>query len=639
AKMTLEQQAMTEADNLETSRANLLAEQEQLGLNSQLVENLREKVRQKGLALYNESDRKSIETDEMGQINPLTGETGFGDAAIKANEDAVDSIIRLKNQYEENIRKKVYENEATLEMTQEIINYSATLRKNQKKFEEGHFFDMSYRQTMDRPQELRNQMQGLQGKQMAYMQKGNSLKTAETDLEIAQQRKLMNEELGNELLFRDALSVKIAENNLALERFGETMANVSYDAVKDGLLDMIKSLSDASVSTGDAMLNFFGGIVQKISDTMLDAAVTRFTNSLFSAMNFDFMKPEGKQSFNTGGIVGYNNGGLTRAMSNNKVPAMLTAGEYVVRKKIVDRLGSGTMNEINQSGNLDELFQEPNHGLDEISTQNAAPMPSLSEPISREREIISKNLLSKNQIGTSSINQQAQDSSDGFPHFLEDQSRRTLGFMKDIVHSQLNQYGANHKGDATEKDKLKIDMPSEVTLKDNPANRIQSQNPQLPDFSSLNLVNLMDSHSSLGKNHKTSTDENSVQIPLQQFNQGGLSEYGKIRSNSKGGFSVTDKNDTMRVTRRRDTEPVWDERSGKAVELIKEFLGDAIKKRDIKMYEILMSFLERNANGDLEYGRVMDLYKHEDKFDDPRWKEGLKLIKESFSNHLKGYGY
>lgn len=118
-----------------------------------------------------------------------------------------------------------------------------------------------------------------------------------------------------------------------------------------------------------------------------------------------------------------------------------------------------------------------------------------------------------------------------------------------------------------------------------------------------------------------------------------LSEYGKVRSNSKGGFSVTNSDDTMRITRRRDTEPVWDERSGKAVELIKEFLGDAIKKRDTKMHDILMSFLERNANGDLEYGRVMDLYKHEDKFDDPRWKEGLKLIKESFSNHLKGYGY
>lgn len=118
-----------------------------------------------------------------------------------------------------------------------------------------------------------------------------------------------------------------------------------------------------------------------------------------------------------------------------------------------------------------------------------------------------------------------------------------------------------------------------------------------------------------------------------------LESYGKIRSNSKGGFSITNSDDTMKVTRRRDTEPVWDERSGKAVELIKDFLTDTIKKRDMKMFEILMSFLERNSKGDLEYARVMDLYKHEDKFDDERWKEGLRLIKESFSNHLKGFAY
>lgn len=118
-----------------------------------------------------------------------------------------------------------------------------------------------------------------------------------------------------------------------------------------------------------------------------------------------------------------------------------------------------------------------------------------------------------------------------------------------------------------------------------------------------------------------------------------LSEYGKIRSNSKGGFTVKNGDDTLRVTRRRDTEPTWDERSQKAIELIKDFLGDTIKKRDVKLYEILLGFLERNQNGDLEYSRVMDLYKHEDKYDDPRWKEGLRLIKESFSNHLKGFGY
>lgn len=127
-----------------------------------------------------------------------------------------------------------------------------------------------------------------------------------------------------------------------------------------------------------------------------------------------------------------------------------------------------------------------------------------------------------------------------------------------------------------------------------------------------------------------------IEMDIQQEK---LQSYGKIRSNSKGGFTVKNSDDTMRVTRRLDTTPTWDERSTKAVALIKEFLGDAIKKRDVKMYEVLMSFLERNKNGDLEYSRVMDLIKHEDKWDDERWTEGLRLIKESFSNHLKGFGY
>lgn len=118
-----------------------------------------------------------------------------------------------------------------------------------------------------------------------------------------------------------------------------------------------------------------------------------------------------------------------------------------------------------------------------------------------------------------------------------------------------------------------------------------------------------------------------------------LTEYGGIRSNSKGGFSITDSDQQFRVTRRRDTEPVWDERGQKAIVLIKEFLHDTVKKRDMKLFEILLSFLEKNKAGDLEYGRVFSLMKHRDKFDDQRWIEGLRLLEESFSHHLKGYGY
>ncbi len=124
-----------------------------------------------------------------------------------------------------------------------------------------------------------------------------------------------------------------------------------------------------------------------------------------------------------------------------------------------------------------------------------------------------------------------------------------------------------------------------------------------------------------------------------EFHQEKLNEYGTIRSNSKGGFSMMSTDKKFKIRRRRDTQPVWDERSTKALELIHAFLNDFVKKRDQKMFEILMGFLVKNKKGDLEYSSVMNLLQHEDKFDDARWKEGLRLIRESYSSFLKGYQY
>lgn len=118
-----------------------------------------------------------------------------------------------------------------------------------------------------------------------------------------------------------------------------------------------------------------------------------------------------------------------------------------------------------------------------------------------------------------------------------------------------------------------------------------------------------------------------------------LSEYGAIRSNSKGGFSILSKDGNFKITRVRATEPVWDERSTKAIELVEDFLSSTVKKHNKKLYEILITFISRNQNGDLEYQKVMNLVAHEDKYSDSRWKEGLKLIKESYSVHLRAYQY
>lgn len=122
-----------------------------------------------------------------------------------------------------------------------------------------------------------------------------------------------------------------------------------------------------------------------------------------------------------------------------------------------------------------------------------------------------------------------------------------------------------------------------------------------------------------------------------QFNA--LSQHGGIRANSKGGFTVYNSEGTYKITRTRSTKPIWDERSAKAIELIADFLKDTVKKRDVKTYEVLMTFIQRNQNGDLEYSKVMDLMQHRDKWEDERWVKGLQLIEESYSVHLRGYGY
>lgn len=118
-----------------------------------------------------------------------------------------------------------------------------------------------------------------------------------------------------------------------------------------------------------------------------------------------------------------------------------------------------------------------------------------------------------------------------------------------------------------------------------------------------------------------------------------LAQYGEIRSSSKGGFQIKSDNEFYRIRRTRDTKPTWDERSNKAVELIKNFLQDTVKKRAEKEFNLIMGFLEKNKEGDLEYQKVMMLLSHSDNYTDPRWIEGLRLLRESYKVVLKGFGY
>lgn len=118
-----------------------------------------------------------------------------------------------------------------------------------------------------------------------------------------------------------------------------------------------------------------------------------------------------------------------------------------------------------------------------------------------------------------------------------------------------------------------------------------------------------------------------------------LNQYGAIKSNSKGGFSLQHSNGEVKIARVLATQPQWSEVSMKGVEILKNFLVNTVKKRDLKIFELLFAFLQKNKHGDLEYSRVMELLKHQDTFEEPEWLEGLKLLKEGYSIAQRGYHY
>lgn len=205
--------------------------------------------------------------------------------------------------------------------------------------------------------------------QSFYTKQGNSLRGAEMKLQVRQLQKQQNIEEGKGGLFSDTVAVKIAETNVELERFGETLANTTFDSVTAGFKELTQTMFDGTKSMNDAMYGFFGGILQAISEKFLDRAVKQMTSGIFDLLGFD-------EKYNGGLIRGYASGGHTQ-----QSPAMLTAGEYVVRKKVVDRLGVSSLDKMNKTGKVDDslqdLYSKPNDDSVDISTTGSANIPGI----------------------------------------------------------------------------------------------------------------------------------------------------------------------------------------------------------------------------------------------------------------------
>ncbi|UDQ55020.1 DUF3164 family protein [Chryseobacterium indologenes] len=109
-----------------------------------------------------------------------------------------------------------------------------------------------------------------------------------------------------------------------------------------------------------------------------------------------------------------------------------------------------------------------------------------------------------------------------------------------------------------------------------------------------------------------------------------LKDYSKRHQDGKGNFKIEDEN--FKIQFKRQGKGSFDERSHQAEKHIIDFLSSKYKgDQDTK--DLIMSLLERK-NGALDILLVQKLYSMEDRFDDDNWREGIKLLKESYSFSL-----
>ncbi len=111
-----------------------------------------------------------------------------------------------------------------------------------------------------------------------------------------------------------------------------------------------------------------------------------------------------------------------------------------------------------------------------------------------------------------------------------------------------------------------------------------------------------------------------------------MMEYGDLRGgeNNKGSFEI--KNERFKIQFSSKVVKKYDERALLAEAKMNEFLTTFVKKRDKKLYDFISSLMKRKEEtGEFDHDMISRLYARENDYDDPNWKEAIKLFKESYS--------
>lgn len=108
-------------------------------------------------------------------------------------------------------------------------------------------------------------------------------------------------------------------------------------------------------------------------------------------------------------------------------------------------------------------------------------------------------------------------------------------------------------------------------------------------------------------------------------------EYGDLRGGNKNKGNFELKNEKFKINYTNQVIKSFNELSKVAEQHINEFLKSFLKKKDKKTHDFISNIMERDeASGQFDIDMINRLYTMEDSFDDPNWKLGIKLFKESY---------
>jgi len=123
---------------------------------------------------------------------------------------------------------------------------------------------------------------------------------------------------------------------------------------------------------------------------------------------------------------------------------------------------------------------------------------------------------------------------------------------------------------------------------------------------------------------------------FEAFRQHAL-EYGEIRSDSKGGYSLRTADNKMLARLERNVVHEYDERADLALGLLREFLEEKVKKKSLAAYQTIITLIEKNKSGDLKPELMAKLAKIRNSWQDEKWHKALDLLEESYREREVSY--